>query len=128
LFLVYVIELTLFDVGWIHCRFPDESPELRLLGHYFQGLLTAHFSPYFMTTEQHQKDSGTPTLITKGVITSMIQESTFKVEKLTIDLSSKLAKTMISLCLDRGCEEYPISGFPRHLVIDESTEGKAPSE
>jgi hypothetical protein len=110
--------------GCIHCRFPDESLELRLLGKHFQELQSTKFSPHFLITEQHQEHHGATAVISKEVITAMIQESTFNIEKLTIRLSSKLAKTTISLCISKDSEPFPISGFPRHLVTEELTGGK----
>lgn len=81
------------------------------------------FSPHFVITEQHQDQQGSITVIPKEVITSMIQESTFNIEKVNIRLSSKLAKTTISLCFSKCGETFPISGFPRHLVTEEVAEG-----
>jgi len=105
-------------LGWVRCRFPDESRELRQLGQYFQDLQSHRFSPYFLTTNEHQDHNGLKSVISKDVITAMIGESTFNIEKLTIHLSSKLVTT-ISLRLSKDGDMFPISGFPRSLVTED---------
>jgi hypothetical protein len=71
-----------------------------------------------MICEEDEDNHGFLRIITKEVITAMIYESTFKVDMLEIRPSLESARTMIVLCLSKGGEMYPISGFPRHLQSD----------
>ena len=45
----------------------------------------------------------------------MINESTFKLDMLEVRPSLELTRTIISVCLSKDGEMYPISGFPRYL-------------
>jgi len=113
------------DSGWIRCRFPDESGELRLLGQHFQNLQSLRFSPHFLIAEENNCPNHHIKL-SKEIISAMIVESTFNVEKLAIHLSSKLVKIIISLCLTKDGEAFPASGFPRCLATEEKIEAKSP--
>lgn len=77
-----------------------------------------------MITEEDEETHGSLSVISKEVTAAMIYESTFKVDKLTICLSSKLARTTISLCLSKDGESFPISGFPRHLGSEVLQDGR----
>ena len=102
-------------LGWICCRFPDESDELRRLGHLLRYHQSKHFSPFFMICEEDEENHGFLRSITKEVIAAMIHESTFKIDMLEIRPSFELARTTISLCLSKDGEMFAISGFPRHI-------------
>jgi hypothetical protein len=113
------------DSGWIRCRFPDESRELRLLGQHFQNLQSLRFSPHFLIAEENNCPNH-HIKVSKEIISAMIVESTFNIEKLTIPLSSKLVKIIISLCLTKDGEAFPVSGFPRCLATEEKIEATSP--
>lgn len=68
-----------------------------------------------MISEENDVKNSSWCVISKEVSSAMIDESTFKIDMLEIRPSCKLAKTTISLCLSKGGELFPISGFPRHL-------------
>jgi hypothetical protein len=110
--------------GWICCRFPDESDELRFLGRYLRQLQSGQFHPFFVIVEEDEEAHGSLRMITKEVINAMIYDSTFEVDKLKIPLSSKLARTAISLCMSKDQELYSISGFPRSLGSDGLQNGR----
>ncbi|KAF8852713.1 hypothetical protein BDZ45DRAFT_807214 [Acephala macrosclerotiorum] len=114
--------------GCIHCRFPDESDELRTLGRYLRQFQSIHFSPYFRVTEENEEHHGSLIIISKEIIDAMIYNSMFKVDTVTTSPSSKLARTMISLCLSKDQESFPISGFPRHLNSGVTRNGKLRAE
>ncbi|CZR60270.1 uncharacterized protein PAC_10166 [Phialocephala subalpina] len=77
-----------------------------------------------MIAEEGEETHRFLAMITKEVISAMIHNSTFKVEKLKIPLSSKQARTSISLCMSKEQELFPISGFPRNLGTDGLQNGK----
>jgi len=62
--------------------------------------------------------------IPADTVAGMIRERTFSMEIVQICLSSKLARTRISLCLRKDEESLSISGFPRHLMTEEQNVGK----
>ncbi|KAF4630883.1 hypothetical protein G7Y89_g7253 [Cudoniella acicularis] len=104
--------------GYILCRFPDESPELRRLARQFQDLQTHYFSPHFRVSEHHQDRGGATIEIPADTIAAMLGDLTFSMEMVQIPLSSKVARTTISLRLSKDDEALPISGFPRHLMTE----------
>jgi hypothetical protein len=110
--------------GWICYRFPDESDELRFLGRYLRQLQSGQFQPFFVIAEEDEEAHGSLKMITKEAINAMIYDSTFEVDKLKIPLSSKLARTAISLCMSKDQELYSISGFPRSLGSDGLQNGR----
>ena len=80
-------------------------------------LLTGH-DLYFVIQEEHRGEQAKQAFISRDVIEQMIQKCQFKMNKVTIELSNKLASTEILLCL--GTEgAFPISRFPRSLLQDE---------
>jgi hypothetical protein len=89
--------------------------ELRHLGHLLRHLKSKQFSPFFVISEEDEQNHGSLRYITKEVISAMIYESTFKLDTLEVRPSLELARTIISLCLSKDGEMYPISGFPRYL-------------
>lgn len=79
-------------------------------------LMTGH-DLYFVIQEEHRGEQARQAFISRDVIEQMIQKCQFKMNKVTIELSNKLASTEILLCL--GTEgAFPISRFPRSLLQD----------
>ena len=73
---------------------------------------------YFVIQEQHRGEQAKQAFISPDVIEGMIHTCQFKMSKIKVELSSKLAATEILLCL--GSEgAFPISRFPRSLLQDE---------
>ena len=75
--------------------------------------------PYFVIQEKHRGQHAKQVFISPDVIERMITQYEFRLGKITVELSSKLSETEISLCLREG-EPYTISRFPRSLLQDES--------
>ena len=71
-----------------------------------------------MIQEVHRENSAESAAISSDVIERMIRQGQFSMSKITLQLSSKLAETEISLCLSNA-ETYTISRFPRSLLQDE---------
>jgi hypothetical protein len=111
-------------LGYIQCRFPDDSLELEGLGRQLQDLQSYYFSPYFIISEQYQDRDSVMVEIPADTVAGMIRERAFSMEIIQICLSSKVARTMISLCLRKDEETLPISGFPRHLMTEEHNIGE----
>jgi hypothetical protein len=59
----------------------------------------------------------------------MTHRSVFDLNRQDLEISSKLASTTISLYLSKphpsSPKQYPISGFPRTLVTEDSVNGKS---
>lgn len=73
---------------------------------------------YFVVQEEHRGYDAEQITLTSEVIERMIRNSQFKMNKVTVELSTKLATTEILLCLGKG-SKFPISKFPRSLLQDE---------
>lgn len=58
------------------------------------------------------------------VIQKMIMNASFELDPLIIPIANEFVVTMIALCLTPN-NEYPISGFPRALVVLEDDPKRA---
>lgn len=72
----------------------------------------------FVIQEVYREAFSESAIISSGVIERMIRHGQFNMSRITVQLSSQLAVTRISLCLDDN-ESYTISRFPRSLLQDE---------
>ena len=80
--------------------------------------MRARYDLYFIIQEEHRGEQAKQAFISPDVIERMIRTCQFKMSKINVELSNKLAATEISLCL--GPEgPFPISRFPRSLLQDE---------
>lgn len=77
-------------------------------------------TPYFTIQEEHRGEQAMQTFITPDIIDRMIQNGHFSMGRVEIKLSSKVATTEILMCLTKG-EYFPISRFPRSLLLDEDS-------
>ena len=75
---------------------------------------------YFVIQEEHRGHHAKKASVSIDVIERMIMKSQFKMDKVIIELSSKLAYTEILLHMGPG-DVYPISRFPRSLLQDEDS-------
>jgi hypothetical protein len=110
-----LVQLILFlNLGHILCRLPDETPEICEIGKFLRdgNVRNAHF------TFQEHGCNPQHFEITTGVVEDMISSLHFRMAKIQIRLSKKLAVVEAVLCF-KG-EECSISGFPRSLVHDNS--------
>ena len=61
--------------------------------------------------------------LSKRVIDSMIEKARFEIDKVEFNVTSKYARTDMSLSLiiqgDENPRLYPISGFPRRIANEE---------
>ena len=72
----------------------------------------------FVIQEDYREAFPESAVISTDVVERMIRLGQFSMNRITVQLSSQLATTTISLCLDNG-ESYTISRFPRSLLQDE---------
>jgi hypothetical protein len=110
-----LVQLILFlNLGHILCHLPEETPEICEIGKLLRdgNVRNAHF------TFQEHGCNPQHFEITAGVVEDMISSLHFRMAKIQIRLSKKLAVVKAVLCL-KG-EECSISGFPRSLVHDNS--------
>lgn len=110
--------------GKIRCRFANGSPELRHLGDFLRQQQEPRFQPYFIIQEKNYEQFGLKVKISPTIVEGMIQTATFDIDPVDIYVSLQLGATTIALCLmedgKRAEAFYPISGFPRALVVEEA--------
>lgn len=74
----------------------------------------------FIIQEEFRGRQAKCVAITSEVIERMIKHSQFKMDKIDVELSDKLATTEISLSFGSG-NPRPISRFPRSLLQDDDS-------
>ena len=72
-----------------------------------------------MIQEVYRESLWESAVISSDVIERMIRQGQFSMSRITVQISSKLAATKISLCLD-DVETYTISRFPRSLLQEDN--------
>lgn len=81
-----------------------------------------NFQPYFRIQEQHrERRHAVNKVIDASVIENMITRSNFNMEEFEIKVSDRHGDILISLALldvSSKPELFPISGFPRSLILD----------
>lgn len=82
--------------------------------------MRAGHTPYFTIQEEHRGEEAMQISITPDIIDRMIQNGQFSMGRVEIKLSSRVATTEILMCLTAG-EYFPISRFPRSLLLDEDS-------
>jgi hypothetical protein len=103
-------------LGYLLCRLPNGTPEVRGLGKLMQGKMLEN-KPRLVVREGDQK---TQTFeIPKAVIDNMILNYTFAMPSVHVVISHKLAVVDAILRLDSDAG-HSISGFPRSLVKQET--------
>jgi len=90
------------------------------VGHFLKNKSQVQPGVYFVVQEEHRGQRAKPIAITPDTIQRMINHCQFKMPKINVSLSNKLATTEILLYLGSG-EPYPISKFPRSLLQDEDS-------
>ncbi|KAI9778775.1 MAG: hypothetical protein M1839_007865 [Geoglossum umbratile] len=107
--------------GVIRCRFEDGSSELCELGRFLRAKQTLEFQPYFVIEDQQDASLEKKIPFPVEVITAMASRSIFDFGSHSFCISSRLSSTRISLCLfGLDSNQYPISGFPRTFVAEDS--------
>lgn len=108
----------LIDAGHIHCRLLPQSDEICELGKLLRAKMLPGRNHAFVIQEKHCGHDAKTVEISPDVIDRMIGQRRFRLGKITIQLSSKLAETEIYLSVTPG-ELCMISKFPRSLLEDE---------
>lgn len=106
--------------GQIRCRLPKDSKEISELGKFMRNKMQSGCELYFVIQEEHRGQYAEQACFSVDVIERMIRKRHFKMDKVSVHLSSKLASTEILLHMGPG-DVYPISRFPRSLLHDEDT-------
>ena len=135
-------------VGKIVCRFEGKLSEshsnMRALGDHLRQQQSSGYQPFFMVenntddpariqASKHTHQDGTELMhqqipITESMIENMIGRAEFRFnDPIIIDVPSQLSSTTIYLRM-RGIHSeqtsfYPISGFPRKLVAEDTING-----
>lgn len=73
---------------------------------------------YFVIQEEHRGQHAKQAPVSADVIERMIRKYQFRMNNVSVQLSTKLAYTEILLHMGPG-DVYPISRFPRSLLQDE---------
>jgi predicted acylesterase/phospholipase RssA len=103
--------------GHIRCRLPRQ--EVSDVGKILRSRVKNAQRPHFIVQEEYAGAGKVEKIpISRDVLERMIREYSFRMNRIQITLSSKVAITEMSLRLDDdSC--YPLSGFPRSLLQDE---------
>ncbi|KAI1103045.1 FabD/lysophospholipase-like protein [Jackrogersella minutella] len=114
--------------GSIFCRFRLSSPELKALGWFLISRLDGDFEPYFLL--EVRDDEGAPwpprqIILTNSVLQDMHLQGNFHLDPIRISSTTENAQINISLCLQTypypsGVIVVPISGFPRHIMTEDT--------
>ena len=75
---------------------------------------------YFVIQEEHRGQHAKQVPVSTDIIERMIRKRQFKMDNISVQLSTKLAYTEILLHMGPG-DVYPISRFPRSLLQDEDS-------
>lgn len=75
---------------------------------------------YFVIQEEHRGQHAKKVSVSIDVIEKMIRKRQFKMNNVSVLLSTKIAHTEILLHMGPG-DVYPISRFPRSLLQDEDS-------
>jgi len=102
----------------IHCRLLPESEEICQLGRFLKEKRVPGREIAFIVQEKHHGRHANSIAITPVVIDRMIGQRLFRMERISVRLSSKLAVTEMFLSI-RENELYTISRFPRSLLENE---------
>lgn len=106
--------------GHISCRLLEDSKEISELGKLMRNKLHSGHELSFVIQEEHQGQHAKQASISIDVIERMIRKRQFKMNTVSVQLSTKLAYTEILLHMGPG-DVYPISRFPRSLLQDEDS-------
>ena len=82
--------------------------------------LQSGYELYFVIQEEHRGQHAERVSVPTDVIERMISKRQFKMDSVSIQLSTKLVLTEILLHMGPG-DVYPISRFPRSLLQDEDS-------
>ena len=99
----------------IHCRFPDDTQEIRSLGHWLTSRQNARFQPHFLY-EEEQDARLFKVDISKDTIHNMVTMGTFTGPRLELLIHRPTAPSLVYVRLSESGENTPVSGFPRVLV------------
>ena len=108
------------SAGQIRCRLPKDSKEISELGKFMRNKMQSGGELYFAIQEEHRSQGAKRACLSIDVIERMVYNRQFKMDKVSIFLSTKLASTEILLHMGPG-DVYPISRFPRSLLNGEDT-------
>ena len=106
------------SAGQIRCRLPQDSKEISELGKFMRNKLQSGCEVHFVIQEEHRGQDAKQVSFSTDIIERMICKRQFKMNKVSVLLSTKLASTEILLHMGPG-DVYPISRFPRSLLHDE---------
>jgi hypothetical protein len=110
-------------LGYFRCRLTERS-EIEGLGKLIKRFANAGHAPFFFIAGAEGEPVVAQSIeIDDHILDRMIRgrdmSSLFRMRKVFIKAASRAARTAISLCLTQGTN-FPISGFPRCLHVDQS--------
>ncbi|RSL50983.1 hypothetical protein CEP54_011639 [Fusarium duplospermum] len=110
--------------GRILCRFVNRSENLKALGNFLRRFLSGNFAPYFIVQEQGYLSEEATALLSENIINMMCVRGSFELDAIEFRAHKELSLIHMSLCLQDNSsfgssdQYYPISGFPRELVVE----------
>lgn len=110
-----VLRHQLIITGTILCKFFSGKLEIRNLGRYLRDRMTSSSRPHFIITENFRVPLEEKIKISRDIISYMIEEASFRLADITINISGEDVMTNIDLSVVSG-HRFPISGFPRALM------------
>ncbi|KAI9662379.1 MAG: hypothetical protein M1821_008546 [Bathelium mastoideum] len=103
----------------LHCKFSQNSPEVRCLGEYFSDIISKGYRPFFILKEKDSQATLADWSLKPDIVSNMIDNARFELEKRAQDLSES---TMLQLALSlKSKEELHISGFPQAILTKINT-------
>lgn len=111
-------------IGRILCRFVNRSEDLKALGNFLRRFLSGNFAPYFIVQEQGYLSEEATVLLSENIINMMCVRGSFELDAIEFRAHKELSLIHMSLCLQDNSSfgssdrYFPISGFPRELVVE----------
>ncbi|KAK5655399.1 hypothetical protein OQA88_5669 [Cercophora sp. LCS_1] len=112
--------------GRIHCRFEQNSDEMKDLGEFLRSYIRGTFEPFLFVEERGLRSNSFTLRLSEHIINDLYLRGTFNLPRIQISTSKESSSTMISLCLQTTPYPFstdshlPISGFPRELMTEDS--------
>lgn len=110
--------------GRILCRFVNHSDDLKALESFLRRFVSGDFASYFIVQEQGYLSEEITVLLSEDIINMMCVRGTFKRGVIEFRVHKELSLIHISPCpqdnssFGSSGRYFPISGFPRELVVE----------
>lgn len=110
--------------GRILCRFVNHPDDLKALESFLRRFVSGDFASYFIVQEQGYLSEEITVLLSENIFNMTCVRGTFELGVIEFRIHKELSLIHISPCLQDSSsfssnnQYFPISGFPRELVVE----------